>query len=171
MPAFMLIGFVLVAVTAMAADCISIQRAPQHIGDSVCVTGRVFQVNEGSSGTTFLNFCADYRTCPFTVVVFARDLRYVGDVRHLAGKEIQIHGKIQAYDGRPEIILRQARQLHGDAAKLPPVPKEYDVERRSRYRAGKWQHAKSSRQPSQHPKGSSGGAPVEEPPDPGAVPE
>ncbi len=171
MAALVLIGFVFLAVTALGANCIPIQRAPQHIGDSVCVTGRVFEVKEGSSGVTFLNFCADYRTCPFTVVVFARDLHHVGDVRHLAGKEIQIHGKIQAYDGRPEIVLRQARQLHGAAAKLPPVPKEYDVERRGRYRAGKWQHPQSSRQPSQHPKGSAGGVPVEEPPEPGAVPE
>lgn len=171
MPVVVFIGFILLAVTTATADCIPLQRAPQHIGDSVCVIGRVFEVKEGASGVTFLNFCADYRTCPFTVVVFARDLHHVGDVRHLAGKEIQIHGKIQAYDGRPEIILRQARQLHGAAAKLPPLPKEYDVERRSRYSAGKWQHPKSSRQPSQHPKGSSGGVPVEEPPDPGGVPE
>ena len=154
-----------------AAECLPIQRAPQRIGDSVCIAGRVFEVKEGPSGTTFLNFCPDYRTCPFTVVVFPRDLAHVGDVRHLAGKEIQIHGKIQAYDGRPEIVLREARQLHGAAAKLPPIPKDYDVERRRRFSAGKWQHPASSRRPAQHPKGSSGGPPVEEPPDPGLVPE
>ena len=157
--------------TPGVAECIPIQRAAEHIGDSACVAGRVFQVSEGPSGTTFLNFCAEYRTCPFTVVVFPRDLRHVGDVRHLAGKEIQIHGKIQAYDGRPEIVLREARQLSGALRKLPPLPKDYDVARRSRYSAGKWQHPKSSRRPTQHPKSSSGGPPVEEPPDPGLTPE
>ncbi|MGE5204100.1 MAG: hypothetical protein ACM3PW_00685 [Chlamydiota bacterium] len=171
MRAFAFICFALLLATPAGADCIPIQRAPQHIGDSLCVAGRVFQVKEGPSGTTFLNFCADYRTCPFTVVVFPRDLHHVGDVRQLAGKEIEIHGKIQAYDGRPEIILRRARQLHGAAAKLPPIPKEYDVERRNRYRAGKWQHPKSSRQPAERPEGSRGGIPVEEPPDPGRAPE
>ena len=154
-----------------AAECLPIQRAPQRIGDSVCIAGRVFEVKEGPSGTTFLNFCADYRTCPFTVVVFPRDLRHVGDVRQLAGQEIQIHGKIQAYDGRPEIILREPRQLHGALRKLPPLPKDYDVERRSRYSAGRWQHPKSSRQPSTRRPGSSSSIPVEEPPDPGVVPE
>jgi hypothetical protein len=108
-----------------------IQRAAEHVGDSACVAGRVFRVSEGPSGTTFLNFCADYRTCPFTVVVFPRDLRHVGDVRQLAGKEIRIQGKIQAYDGRPEIVLRESRQLRGAVRKLPPLPREYDVERRN----------------------------------------
>ncbi|HEV2116359.1 MAG TPA: hypothetical protein VGR48_10065 [Terriglobales bacterium] len=163
--------FVLLISTLAGARCIPIQQAAEHLGDSVCVAGKVLQVSEGPSGTTFLNFCADYRTCPFTVVVFPRDLRHVGDVRQLAGKEIQIHGKIQAYDGRPEIVLSEARQLHGALRKLPPLPKEYDVARRGRYSAGKWQHPASSRRPAKRTKGSAGGIPVEEPADPGMVPE
>jgi hypothetical protein len=166
-----LIAFALLAATLAGGECIPIHRAADHIGDSTCVTGKVLRVSEGPSGTTFLNFCADYRTCPFTVVVFPRDLRHVGDVRQLAGQEIQIHGKIQAYDGRPEIILREPRQLHGALRKLPPLPKDYDVERRSRYSAGRWQHPKSSRQPSPRRPGSSSSIPVEEPPDPGVGPE
>lgn len=165
------LAFALLLTAAGAAECLPVQRAPQHIGDSVCITGRVFQVNEGPSGTVFLNFCADYRACPFTVVVFPRDLRHVGDVRQLAGKEIQIHGEIRAYEGRPEIVLREARQLRGALRKLPPLPKEYDVERRNRYSAGRWRHPSSSRHPAQRPQGSRGGVPVEEPPDPGVVPE
>ncbi|HLK34047.1 MAG TPA: hypothetical protein VKT29_13215 [Terriglobales bacterium] len=154
-----------------AADCISMEQAAQRIGDSLCVKGKVLRVSEGASGVTFLNFCADYRTCPFTVVVFPRDLRHVGDVRQLAGKEIQIHGTIRAYDGRPEIILREARQLHGAVRKLPPLPKDYDVQRRGRFSAGRFQHPTSTRKPARFPKRSSSGVPVEEPPDPGAVPE
>lgn len=165
------IACVLLLTASAAAKCIPIQQAAEHIGDMACVAGKVVQVSEHPSGTTFLNFCADYRTCPFTVVVFPRDLSDVGDVRQLSGKDIEIHGKIQEYDGRPEIILREGRQLRGAAAKLPPLPKEYDVERRGRYSAGRWQHPKSSRPPAQHPKGSAGGGRVEEPPDPGLVPE
>ena len=163
-----LICFALAATFASAA-CIPIQQAADHIGDSACVAGKVLHVSDGPSGVTFLNFCADYRTCPFTVVVFPRDLRHVGDVRQLAGKDIEIQGQIKAYDGRPEIILREARQLHGAVRKLPPLPKDYDVARRGRYSAGKFQHPASSRKPAQQPKGSSGGIAVEEPPDRGVV--
>jgi DNA/RNA endonuclease YhcR with UshA esterase domain len=95
----------------------------------------------------------------------------VGDVRQLAGKEIEISGEIKAYDGRPEIILREARQLHGALRKLPPLPKDYDVERRSRYSAGKWRHPSSPRQPARGSQRHPGGMPAEEPPDRGTLPQ
>jgi len=43
---------------------------------------------------------------------------------------------VKGYDGRAEIILRRTSQLRGDASRLPPVPKEYDVERHGKYSAG-----------------------------------
>ena len=104
----------------------------------MCVAGKVVKVAEAKSGTWFLDFCADYKQCPFTVVVFARNLRDVGDVRQLAGKDIEIFGKVKLYGGRAEIILSDARQLHGEAAALAPMPKEYDASRHGRYSAGRY---------------------------------
>jgi hypothetical protein len=129
----------------VSAACLPIDQAPTHIGDTKCVSGKVTTVSPGPSGTTFLNFCEDQRQCPFTVVVFARDLREVGDVRQLAGTPIEIHGKITEYDGHPEIILSESRQLSGHAARLPPIPKAYDAERRGHYSAGKFKHPKQKR--------------------------
>ena len=63
------------------------------------------------------------------VVVFPSDLKQVGDVRQLQGKVIEIEGELKGYDGRAEIVLRRLSQLRGDAARIPPLPKEYDVER------------------------------------------
>lgn len=118
------------------AECIAPQETSQHIGATKCVNGRVFQVHDGGRGVTFLDFCEDYRKCPFVVVVFARDLKRVGDVRYLQGKQIEVHGKIQEYDGRAEIVLSRYQQLRGDAARIPPLPKDYDVEKRGSYSAG-----------------------------------
>jgi len=112
------------------------------------VLGKVLQVQEGSRGTHFFDFCEDYRTCPFTVVVFSGDLRHVGDVRQLAGREIEIRGHITDYDGRAEIVLERPSQLLGDAARIPPVPKEYDVERKGKFSAGKFSHPSTSKKPS-----------------------
>ena len=103
------------------------------------------QVNQTKSGTWFLNYCSDYRKCPFTVVVFAKDLRDVGDVRMLQGKTIEVFGKIRLYDDRAEIILRSARQLDGESAKLPPPPRAYDASRHGSHRAGKYRSAKQGR--------------------------
>jgi len=118
------------------AACIDYTEAPQHIGDIKCVTGTVVGVHETQSGTWFLNFCQDYRKCPFTAVVFARNIRDVGDVRVLNGKSIEVHGPIQQYHGQTEIILKEIRQLRGEAAKIPPIPKDFDVARRGRYSTG-----------------------------------
>lgn len=128
------------------AECISIEQAPQKIGEIVCVRGTVLKAFESQkSGTWFLDFCADYRTCPFTVVVFPRYLRDVGDIRMLVGRTIEIHGKITSYNNRAEIVLKHSRQLKGESAKLPPVPKTYDADRRGRYSAGRFPRGSSDR--------------------------
>ncbi len=138
-------GLVLLAGPIAPADCIAIEEAPAKVGDETCVRGTVVQVNESKGGTWFLNYCDDYRKCPFTVVVFAKDLRDVGDVRMLQGKTIEVFGKIRLYNDRAEIILRNSRQLYGEAAKLPPPPKTYDASRHGRHRAGKFKRAKQGR--------------------------
>jgi hypothetical protein len=146
-----------------ATECISFQDARQHIGATRCVTGKVLRVEEGDKGVTYLDFCEDYRVCPFTVVVFRSDLSHVGDVRRLSGKTIEIHGDLKEYDGRAEIILSRPRQLAGDAALIPPLPKTYDVERKGRYSAGKFSRPKTSRKTA--PKRQSKPVGIEDPSD------
>jgi hypothetical protein len=135
------------------ADCIAFHQAGKHIGETQCITGKVVQVKQSYKGVTYLNFCDDYRRCPFAVVVFARDLKHVGDVRQLQGKVIEIHGPVKEYDGRAEIILRQARQLSGEAAQIPPLPKGYDVEKKGQFSAGKFGHPSSGRKPAKQKQG------------------
>jgi len=113
------------------------QEANQHVGDSMCVTGRVLRIKVGARGVHFLDFCEDQMACPFTVVVFPSDLKDVGDVRRLAGRTIEIRGPVKLYDGRAEIILNRISQISGGAAMIPPLPKNYDVENRGHYSAGR----------------------------------
>jgi len=123
--------------SARAADCLAIHEAGQHIGEVKCVTGKVVRIKVGAKGVHFLDFCEDQMTCPFTIVVFANDLKDVGDVRRLAGRTIEIRGALKIYDGRPEIILSRISQIEGGAAMIPPLPKSYDVENRGHYSAGR----------------------------------
>jgi hypothetical protein len=125
------------------SGCVSFAEANQHMGANQCVSGTVLRVENSSKGVTYLNFCKDKdknddkyvnnnkdKTCPFAVVVFPADLKKMGDVRQLEGRQIEIKGTIQDYDGRAEIVLRRSQQL-GNAAFLlfPSVPTDYDVER------------------------------------------
>jgi DNA/RNA endonuclease YhcR with UshA esterase domain len=152
------LGVIFVAVVllssgrASAADCISFAEARHHIGQTQCVRGTVFHVKEGQNGATFLDFCEDYEVCPFTVVLFASDLRKVGNVRQLKGRQVQIQGTIEEYDGRAEIILKKPEQLgetaalltpfSRDATLVPSLPADYDVERAGHYSAGKFKRPK-----------------------------
>jgi hypothetical protein len=138
------LAFPLIISTSALADCLPLAEANKHLGTSRCVTGKVVKITHSEQGTTFLNFCEDYRLCPFQVVVFRSDLPHVGDVRHLVGKNIEIHGKIEDYDGHTEIVLKRLRQLQGDAGKIPPLPKGFDVEKKGRYNAGRLSHPKST---------------------------
>jgi DNA/RNA endonuclease YhcR with UshA esterase domain len=132
-----------------ASNCVSFAEASKHVGTTQCVSGTVLRVENGGKGVTFLNFCKDTdknsKACPFTVVVFPADLKKMGDVRQLEGRQIEIKGTIQDYDGRAEIVLRRSQQL-GEGAFLlfPQVPMDYDVERAGHNRAGGSTHAKAA---------------------------
>ena len=130
-----------------AAECIPFDQAAKHLGETRCVTGKVMRVEQGSKGVHYLDFCEDYHLCPFSVVVFSYDLKTIGDVGQLAGKVIEIRGEIKEYGGRPEIILERPSQLSGDFAKLPTLPKRFDVEQRGHFSAGKFRpsHRRSTK--------------------------
>jgi hypothetical protein len=119
-------------------DCVSVAEANKHVGTTQCVSGTVLHVDDGGNGLTFLNFCKDAKACPFTVIVLPDDLRKVGDIRQLEGRQIEIKGTIEDHDGRAGITLRHTQQL-GESAfvVVPAVPTEYDVERRGHYSAGR----------------------------------
>lgn len=139
---FLGVTFLLLTVLAMSAvgfarnnsepGCVSFAEASKHMGTNQCISGTVLHVEDGGKGVKFLNFCKDKdrKACPFTVVVFPGDLKKMGDIRQLEGRQVEIKGTIQDYDGRAEIILRRSKQL-GEGAFLlfPIVPTEYDVER------------------------------------------
>jgi hypothetical protein len=102
---------------------LALHRGSQkHRRESLCSRQGTESHTQGNSGTYFLNFCPDYRQCPFQVVVSPADLRHVGDIRQLEGKIIEVQGDIKEYDGRPEIVLKNSRQLRAEAAPIPRYP-------------------------------------------------
>ena len=127
---------VLLAAPLLPADCIPIHEASSHIGEVRCVTGKVVRVKPGQ-GVHYIDFCEDHAACPFSVVVFSHNLKDVGDIRGLEGRTIEINGAVKMYDGHAEIILNRVSQLHGGATLIPPLPKNYDVEKQGHYSSGR----------------------------------
>lgn len=145
-----MLGIILPA-SLFASDCLPLAEAAHHVGETKCITGKVLHVKAGSRGVHFLDFCSEQTACPFSVVIFPHDMKDVGDIRRLEGRMIEIHGPVKLYDGRAEIILNRVSQLTGGAALIPPLPKNYDVEKEGHYSAGR---IRPSKKPKKAPRGT-----------------
>jgi hypothetical protein len=111
----------------------------------------VLWVESGSRGVHYLDFCEDHQECPFSLVVFASDLKRVGEVGQLTGKQVEIRG-VKEYDGRAEIVLENARQLGGEAVRFR-LQKNFDVEHKEHFSAGQSHasHKRSTRKRKEDP--------------------
>ncbi len=99
------------AATPVFAGTIPYTEAPSHIGEEARVTGTLLRAYTAKSGVTFLDFCKDYKTCPFTAVIFADDIKKFPDLDSYVGKAVTLTGKIKLYQGKAEIILEDSSQL------------------------------------------------------------
>lgn len=91
--------------------CVDFSQAGSHTGETRCVAGRILRVYASRAGNTFFDFCADYRSCPFTSVVFSSDRSKFGDLATLGGRKVELQGPITAYQGRAEIVVHDPKQL------------------------------------------------------------
>jgi len=91
--------------------CVGIPQAGLHTGENTCVEGRVLRVFTARSGSTFLDFCQDYRNCGFGSVIFASDRSRFGNLGSLQGRRVEIAGEITTYNGRAEIIIHDPEQI------------------------------------------------------------
>ena len=99
------------AVQTGGKGCIDFHDAGSHIGEEACVSGRVLRVFVSRASNTFLDFCAGYRDCPFTSVIFSSDREKFGDLQTLRGRQVEIRGSVKLYNGRAEIILHGPEQI------------------------------------------------------------
>jgi hypothetical protein len=91
--------------------CVDFHQATAHVGQNGCVTGQVLRAFTSQSGNTFLDFCQDYRSCPFTSVIFSSDRPRFGDLSSLGGRVVEIRGNIKTYAGRAEIVVHDPGQI------------------------------------------------------------
>jgi hypothetical protein len=85
--------------------------AAKHVGEYARITGTLVDAYTSASGTIFLDFCANYKSCPFSAVVFADDAKAFGDLSRFAGKSLTLTGRITAYQGQAEMVLNDPSQI------------------------------------------------------------
>jgi DNA/RNA endonuclease YhcR with UshA esterase domain len=98
--------------TAFAQQKIKAEDAKSHIGqkDTATVIGKVFHIKT-TDKATFIDIGAQYPDNPFTVFIFDKDMKAVGDLSKYDGKTIEITGLITDHNGKPEIVVSDAKQL------------------------------------------------------------
>ncbi len=99
------------SISQSISQCIDFKEARSYIGETKCVKGKIDNVYTSAKGNTFLNFCPDYRTCPFSLVIFASDSYKFSNPKQYQGKTVEITGLIKTYQGRAEIILNGPQQI------------------------------------------------------------
>lgn len=97
--------------TVGSGPCFDFHQASSHAGENGCVSGFVLRAFTSKAGNTFLDFCSDYKTCPFSSVIFASDRNKFGNLEALAGRQVEIRGLITTYNGHAEIIIREPAQI------------------------------------------------------------
>ena len=94
-----------------SAARIDYTEAPNHIGEYACVSGKIDHVYTSQKGAIFLNFCLDYKTCPFGATIFNKDAYKFPNPKQYEGETLEITGLIRAYQGRSQIILDDLGQI------------------------------------------------------------
>lgn len=89
--------------------------AAKHIGENATVCGVVASARYAEKSNrkpTFLNLDKPYPNHPFTAVIFEADRPKFGEPeKELNGKKICVSGKIEDFQGKPEIVLKEKSQL------------------------------------------------------------
>ncbi len=100
--------------SSVAGACIDFREAAKHTGENACVKGRILKVYTSRSGNVFFDFCDDYRACPFASLVFNQDRGKFRDLDSLAGRVVEIRGRVSVYQGKSEIVIHEASQIKAD---------------------------------------------------------
>ncbi len=91
--------------------------------EDTCLQAHVFDVVTVPGGTRFLDLCSPDTSddaCHVSIVSYGKDRKQVGDLEAMRGKDISIRGALQNYNGRYVLVLNEARQLRGGAARFAP---------------------------------------------------
>jgi DNA/RNA endonuclease YhcR with UshA esterase domain len=103
--------FLLFAYCIFPQTKISPSKAKNNIGKEVIIAGKIEQVVQSSGGNYFFNMGGKFPHNKFTAVIFKSDAKKFGRLNNYEGKNVEITGKIQKYNGKPEIILNSLSQI------------------------------------------------------------
>lgn len=98
------------SISIQQASYIKAQQAQQYIGQRQTVCGTVAQYKKFSKGV-YLNFDKPYPHATFTVVIWDNKSHISDQLRNIEQQNLCVHGEVQEYKGKPQIILNSTNQI------------------------------------------------------------
>lgn len=86
-------------------------QAPEHIGENVIINGTPLKTFASKNGVTFIEFCSNTKSCPFSSIIFKTDIQKFGDLSEIKNNPIKLKGILQNYKGQAEMILSDPDQI------------------------------------------------------------
>jgi len=103
------------AATSADADPLAPEEAAKHVGEKATVCGTVAAAKyaaQTGGRPTFIDFGKPYPDTTFTALILGNDRPKFGTPeKSVPGKEVCVTGEIRLYNGKPEIILSDPKQL------------------------------------------------------------
>jgi DNA/RNA endonuclease YhcR with UshA esterase domain len=104
-------ALLILASTPAFAATVTPKEAANHIGENVTVEGVAYTHVARSGSAAFLDLGGRYPNHDFAAVIFRSRMGAFGDISRYEGKVVDVTGRVQEYDGKPEIVLIDTSQL------------------------------------------------------------
>ena len=89
----------------------SYTEAVAHIGETAIIEGAPIDVYTSTGGTIFFDYCKNYKSCPFSAIIFASDAPKFRNISQYQGGIIDVAGAIKSYGGRAEMVISDPGQI------------------------------------------------------------
>lgn len=90
---------------------INYMDAANYIGKNATVSGIPLKIYSSTGGTVFFDYCTNYKTCPFSVVIFADDAKNFPNITAYTDETISVTGILKSYNGHAEIDVTDPSQI------------------------------------------------------------
>ena len=105
---------IFISTVSFSQEKVSLENIAQYEGETVTICEKVQSTFLSKNGkTTMLNFGKPYPNQTFVIAIFEKDLAHFSYVPHefLKGKTICATGKVAIYEGMPEFIIKDEKDI------------------------------------------------------------
>lgn len=85
--------------------------AAAHIGETATVEGVPGDIYTSTGGMVFFDYCKNYKSCPFSAVIFASDASKFKNISQYQNRKIDVSGVIKSYGGKAEMVIGDPGQI------------------------------------------------------------